>query len=91
MTDEELKDRKHGRLRMLRSMSCQVLCAWFSPSKKRCSDVMSHGKGSMSYFMVTLPGFSVSSFPWNAHISSDGVLGLAERQQHTVNYTMCVS
>ena len=91
MTDEELKDRKHDRLRMLRSMSCQVLCACFSPSKKRCSAVMSDGKGSMSYFMVTLPGFSVSSFPWNACISSDGVLGLAERQQHTVNNTMCVS
>ena len=45
---------------------------------------MSDGKGSMSYFMVTLPGFCVSSFPWNARISSDGVLGLAERQQHTV-------
>ena len=33
---------------------------------------MSDGKGSMSYFKVTLPG---SLFPWDAHISSDGVPG----------------
>ena len=52
---------------------------------------MSDGKGSMSYFKVTLPGFSASSFPWDAHISSDGVLGLAARQRNTINYITCVS
>ena len=33
------------------------------PSKKRCSDDKSNGKGSMSYFIVTLPVLALCSSP----------------------------
>lgn len=40
-----------------------------TPSKNRCSDVKSGGRGSMSYFRVTFPGFSSSASPCNTYES----------------------